>query len=340
MAGIPDPTLELEIQVESPLLLGGDHAYASVAETKDYIPGSVLRGSLARLLQEAGAEADLLALFGSEIEAPIFENLYVTPGVAYPHPLPLSARTCKVAGGFAADNEENHGVGDILIQQAVFELYLEARARLSYLYEPRCPRCQEEVTQPKAHYYQASYYPSEGKHQANYQTTSVPVRRQARTAIDRQRYTAADQLLYTLETIEPGDAQGARVRFRGAVHVRRPEHHRLLTTWLPQVAWLGRGRSRGLGQVSLKVVEDTASRPDLMERLTRFNEALWRRLFSYQYLTGVELIKPDTLFFSLDLLAPTIVSRCAVPTTEPDLADLNLDPAQYYRAFSDFRIQN
>ncbi|MEW5956109.1 MAG: RAMP superfamily CRISPR-associated protein, partial [Chloroflexota bacterium] len=328
-------TQEIQIELCSPLLLGTSREYAIFAETQNYIPGGVLRGSLARLMQETAPAEAFTMLFGTPSAGVIFENLYASPSAAsYTHPLPLSARTCKYHGGFLGQRHKDHGVGDILIRQAGFEeVLLDPGAKLPFFYQPRCPdpTCQEEVTRPTVEFYEtigARYFP-----------VTVPIRRLSRTAINRSRHTAADQLLYTLETIEPGELKyGDRKRlvFRGAVHCQ-PHQVELLQQWLPRLEWLGRGRSRGLGQVTLKLVDPTPIRWPLPERLKAFHEKVLQEWSFFEYVAGVDLVPAETLFFSLDLLAPAIFTHYGLPATQPDLADLGLNPtkAAICRAFTD-----
>ncbi|MFC1976286.1 CRISPR-associated RAMP protein Csx10 [Chloroflexota bacterium] len=326
-------TQNIQIELHSPLLLGTDREYAIFQETRDYIPGSVLRGSLARLLQDATTAQSLETLFNPTTTQPIFEHLYAVSGGEreYTHPLPLSARTCKHNGGFK-EQSKNHGIGDILIRQTVYEQALLNRAKLPYLYEPVCPECKVDVDRPSLTYYETT--------NSTYRSVSVPVRRLARTAINRRRYTAADQLLYTLETIEPGQMKGVdpnKLRFRGAIHYISP-HQSILENYLPQVQWLGRGRSRGLGQITLEFLQTAPEQPSLTERIDKFNQEIWSEWHFYGRTAEAPLPPADTLLFSLDLLSPAVFTRYGLPTAQPDLSDFGFKPEQkvtIYRAFTD-----
>lgn len=331
-------TQHIEVELRSPLLLGTDQEYAIFLETRDYIPGSVLRGSLARLLQESGTQAQLDTLFSPTITQPIFEHLYPVTGGAntFSQPLPLSARSCKYNGGFQEPGSSKyHGIGDILIRQSVFEQALSANARLPFLYRPVCPECQAEVERPNIRFYETIG--------ATYRSIRAPVRRLARSAINRRRYTAADQLLYTLETIEPGWIQGhepKKLIFRGAVHYQE-EHKPLLESYLPQIQWLGRGRSRGLGQISLRLNPEGPEQPALEERVEAFNRKVWEEWRFYERVAGLSPPPEDTVFFSIGLLSPAVFSRGGLPSTEPDLGELGFEAGQQatiQRAFTDQHI--
>ncbi len=327
-------TLDIQITLKSPLVTGTDREYPIFSETREYIPGGTLRGSLARLMREMGAEDDFDALFEVNVhDTPIFENVYVASEISSASPLPLSARTCKYHGGFSTNRHKKcHGIGDILIRQAVFEdVLLNQNALVPFLYQPLCPVCREDVDRPSTSFYKMI--------SGTYHAASVPVRRQARTAINRKRYTAADQLLYTIETIEAGaitEGEQKPTIFRGKVHCTNSQKA-ILERWLPKINWVGSGRSRGLGQVVLKLVNGEHN-PPLAERLAAFDEAVHQELAFYRRVANVA--PPDknkTHFFSLNLLSPAILSDCGVPSTDPDLSDLGLEAgnASVYRAFTD-----
>lgn len=166
------------------------------------------------------------------------------------------------------------------------------------------------------------------------------MRRVSRTAIDRRRSTAADQQLFTLETVQPGrlgDGGSENLFYCGTVRCQTAQEN-ILRGWLPEVEWIGRGRSRGLGQIKLTVEDDLLEdAPSLLDRLSAFDEAVRRDWSFYRRVARATPPSDETRFFSLDLLAPAIFTRNGLPALEPDLADLGLDPgsASIYRAFTD-----
>jgi hypothetical protein len=176
--------LEIEISLRSPLMIGTDGESTLYNQTRDYIPGAAMRGALAGTMQSAGARGDFEALFGEQATGPVFDNLYPSRSGSQTYPLPLSARTCKYHPGFKSREGEHHGIGDILIWQAVFEAMLDNRVSLPCLYEPRCPECHSEV-KPLSGYYEVVT--------GQYERTTAPVRRISRTAIERRRCVAADR---------------------------------------------------------------------------------------------------------------------------------------------------
>jgi len=319
--------LEIQISPSSPLMIGTDGESTLYNQTRTYIPGAALRGALAGTMLSAEAEGSFEALFGEAVTEPIFDNLYPSCSGLQTYPLPLSARTCKYHRGFKSQNGEHHGVGDILIRQAVFEAMLDIRVNLSCLYEPRCPECHSEV-KDLAGYYEVST--------GQYTQTTTPVRRLSRTAIDRRRQTAAERLLYTLEMVEPGTQDQLPLLFRGSV-MSSDSQEAVLKRWLPQVKGIGGGRSRGLGRVKVNMLSETDdSLPGLRERLERFDAAVRAEWRFYQRVARVEPPADDVLFFCVDLLAPAFLTNRGLPATRPALADLGLpeESTQLWRAMS------
>ena len=256
---MPLTRLEVEIILESSLLVGADRTYGLYHPTRRYLPGSALRGSLAKVLLDKCTctdykddhqacpdrdQCDFYRLF-SQPPAPIFENCYPTETGSASFPLPLTARTCKHKAGFVDPDEpeEHHGVFDILVRQYIFEAMLDAGVSLPYLYEPRCPECEGKVKPQKEFY---------GEGRPKYGLQRAPVGRTTRTAINRQRGVAADEQLYTLETIDL-PRPGGYFSLVGSVLVDEGRVE-LLRDVLLQVRHLGQGRSRGLGRVRVNPV--------------------------------------------------------------------------------------
>lgn len=337
--------LDIVITLKSPLLVGRGANEAFYRLTRQDIPGSVLRGSLVRQMlaacrhapDEPHHDCDFGRLFEAA-EPPVFENLYPTPAGSEDLPLPalLSARSCKYHPGFinARDEEEQgHGVGDVLIPQVVFEEMLAAGIPLPLLYQPRCPKCGAEAKP-----FEASLVMFRLKSgPLSFDNVPVSVRRTSRTAIDRRRAVAAEGQLYTLEVVDPLDSQGRPTTFRGAIRAS-PEQTALLQHWLGRLNALGSGQSRGLGRVQIKAVPPgqlDRPLPPLAERLEKFNQAVQAEWDFYCTLAGSAPLPGDTTFFCLDLLSPVSLTRRGLPapTLLPDMLGL---PGQVHliRAFA------
>jgi CRISPR-associated Csx10 family RAMP protein len=313
-----DKYLDIVITLESPLLIGTDASEAYYNPTRPYVPGSVLRGSLARRVLETcshsrngphdGCEFD--RVFGVE---PVFEHLYPTTGAReFAFPAPLTARSCKYHSGFATTrntDDKGHGVGDILVRQVVFEQMLERPLALPALYQPRCPECRSEVESFREFVVMAA--------PDVFDAVSIPVRRTSRTAINRQRAVAADGQLYTLEIVEPQDEQRRRTMFRGRVWAA-PEQLERLQSWLQRLTSIGRKQSSGLGQIKIEVRkpgELVDPLPSLDKRIESFNAKLREEWAFYERIARVEPLPDNVCFFTLDLLSPAILTRNNLPIT-------------------------
>jgi len=323
--------LDIKAKLRGPLLLGTDRESTFYNETRDYIPGGAVRGALAEIMLGADAQQDFVTLFGPDASSPIFENLYPTPSGALTYPLPLSARTCKYLGGFTTEEKgEHHGMGDILIRQAVFEALLETGVPLPALYEPLCPTCHRQV-KPELGFYGMT--PLHDGRTLAYDKAIAPVRRTSRTAINRQRGTSAERMLYTLGTILPDDKLDS---LRGSIGCS-DQQEAILQQWLPNVEWIGKGRSRGLGHITLEIVDEPdPGLPPLPTRVERFDAAVRDEWRFYERVANAEPLAEDVHFFAVDLVAPALLTRAGLPATRPDLKEWGLpgETAQIFRAFT------
>ncbi len=313
--------LEVEVTPRSPLLIGSDRTYGLYNETRRYLPGSALRGALAGLLLESCTRQEyrddhescpdkdnchFYALFCRQPSL-VFENCYPAPEDGPTYPLPLTARTCKYHGGFS-----EHGVYDILVRQFVFERALEAGVALPFFYETRCPKCRQNVSPCEGFY---------GRDEDDYYQVKVPLGRTSRTAINRQRAVAQDQMLYTLEVIQPPAPEADTCRahdpytaLRGSVLIDQGRKE-LLEQFLPLVKRVGSGRSRGLGQVSVAVGKNEASSlKSLQDRLAALNDKINEEWAFYRKLNPA-LPPLEGWFFTVDLLAPALLTRRGLPAT-------------------------
>ncbi len=346
--------LEVEITPRSPLLIGSDRTYGFYNETRRYLPGSALRGTLAGLLLEGCTRPEYLedheqcpdkdnchfyTIFCRQ-PSPLFENCYPTRTDGPTYPLPLTARTCKYYDGFpphgvAGSWRKRHGVYDILVRQFVFERALDAGVALPFLYEPRCPECGQGV-KPRAGFY--------GRDEDRYYQVEVSLGRTSRTAINRGRAVAQDRMLYTLEVIQPPwPAADTRcdpdplpyTALRGSVLIDEGRKE-LLKQVLPLVRRLGSGRSRGLGQVSVAVGKnETSSLMSLQERLAALNDKINEEWAFYRKLNP-DFPPAEGWFFTVDLLAPAFLTSHGLPTTTLEADELGLaeEGIELVRAFA------
>jgi len=291
-----------------------------------------LRGALARVLlrncvsrehlddHDGGLEKDdcqFYQLFCTALP-PVFENCYPTETGFASYPLPLTARTCKDKGGFERKDrpDEHHGVYDILVRQFVFEEMLDAGVTLPYLYEQRCPRCREETKTYSGFY---------GEGEVKYYGPRAPVGRTTRTAINRQRAVAAEQQLYTLEAIMP--PRGGGFSLVGSVLVGE-DRIELLRPALQRVHHLGQGISRGLGRVEVRPkweFEPPVADMGLGERIRRLNEEIGKEWAFYSKITtNCPPLSDGVWYFSVDLLAPALLTHRGLPSARLEVEELRL----------------
>ena len=210
-------TLFLKITTESPLMLAAAPPAQNLVESLDFIPGNTIRGLLAnRYLRTPGKSADDLfqRLFVSGDT--IFGPAQIKGGEA----VPLSARTCKYAGGFRND-DGGHGVTDLLLADKG-----DIRS---------CAKCGKPLD-----YHKGYFDPTKRN------SLDVKMRRITRTAIDPLRGTASTGLLYSQQVIEEGQ------EFYAAIECPEPLKPPLIVLIKDEfTARLGTGKSRGQGWVKV-----------------------------------------------------------------------------------------
>ena len=354
--------LEVTVELHTPLLLGS-RKLGMVTESLKFLPGAMLRGALGRLLaRECGHSlenhvgCDFAAIFRADAQ-PRFGPCY--PALSsFSFPFPATARQCKYYPGFRDQDEDAHGIHDTLISLFAYEEVSQDRGvevhGLSHLLH--CAECKSQSQlEPVSGFYELSG--------DTYWQPKPRLLRLSRTAINRRRRVAAEELLYTLEMLSeqmsgPPDSQGQApfvpTRLRGLVWAADESQAVRLQELLPRVRQLGGSTSRGLGRVTITVdprwdtppteppdaVQQLAnaasalnfeqvSAPEgsLTHRLARFNAVLLKALETY---TGYQP-PAGRLFFTVDCLSDVIWSNGGLPTA---LLPVQFAGAQRVRAFS------
>jgi len=339
--------LELDIQLESPLLAGSDRSYGPYRDTMEYLPGVALRGALAQVLLDACGQrehledhqacparedCDFYNVFCVE-PFPIFENCYpsVTGGVSYP--LPLTARTCKYYDGFKEEDLDpsRHGAGDILVRQCIFEEMLDNEEvhPLPLLYEPKCPECRRPV-KPYGGFY--------GEGGPKYYQVKVPLSRTSRTAINRSRGVAEDGMLYSLQVMEPRIKEGL-FSLRGSI-VLDEERMALVESALSKVHRVGSGRSRGLGKIRVQTMgHDSPPSTSVAQRVMGFNEEVRKEGAFYYKAGGIKAPQDGSWLFTVDLLSDALLVAKGLPavTLHPEQLNLGDEEITLVRSFARHR---
>ncbi len=308
--------IKFKIEVQTALHMGlstlglGEYQF-----TQRCLPGSALRGALAEVLLPTVpgglSDQEFKRLFEGEA-ALRFEPAYPAGFGQNPgYPFPLTARRCKLHGGFPPASpklhEVYHGVFDILVSQVVFEEQLEALKMLgrplAFLEDSRCPHCDGGVEPEKGVFIWQTYRDCPGlpeKHN---------LERHTHTAINRARRVAEDQMLYTLETIEAG------ALFQGCVWVEEKDEAAIRDA-LPKIVHLGRGVTSGRGRVKLEVAKESWT-DDVESRIKELTALFQAERTFYARLSGQPEVEEKGHYFTLDLLSPAILGEGGAVTLEP-----------------------
>jgi len=349
-------TIEVTIELLTPLLLG-ERKRGNVYVTYTHVPGAVLRGAVAQPYIEACPHPDSL---NDHVHCPekcdFYRLFFARPaprfGPCYPtlarlsYPLPATAQSCKYHPGFA-HTPEQHGIQDTLIPLWVFEyLAFEEKKALPEVYDPHCAVCKNEVALEQV----SGFWEPAGRNE--YYQPRPRISRVSRTAIDRRRGTAAEEMLYTLEMVseqmdsgrydENHRPKSSPTRFKGLVWVKEDDAD-LMKRRLEEITAIGGATSRGLGRVRvtarhvdapplLITREDAKSlvaaaageipfeprhrghpaEAGLVDRIRAFNRVLWEEFARY----AAHAEPPrGSLYFTVNLLSDAILGGVGEPVT-------------------------
>lgn len=323
--------IELTIKALSPLAIGKQKPGGSINEVEQYIPGSVLRGAIAKhILQRAGMELENLAAKGGDFahlfleeNAAIFQNAY--PAVAKigtKHQivnntikvLPATAVSSKANPGFLP---KGYGVFDTLIDWFCAEQF-------NHPYDPSSLKALEQGVDPRVETYNSLY----SKHNEQHCTHAATSRLLTRVGINRYRATSSDDILYSIEVLNEAfiTANGGKNKqwdnyvYRGYVNVPNDSLAKKLVDCIEansEVFRLGGSVSRGLGKVKISANEVPFT-DDISSRIDQFNQELYKRWQDWSDAFGDRIPNPisETLtkslrertFFTLNLHSDAILT--------------------------------
>ncbi|WP_437942744.1 RAMP superfamily CRISPR-associated protein [Sorangium sp. So ce341] len=255
----PGSEIELSIVLRTPASIGVPLAAGNFRDTRLDIPGSALRGAigfaLAEILEDPN-EPDFQALVAEDEGGAIFDFLYPVDGfdsAGIAGPWPLTARQCKA--------DPSHGVVDTLLDRiAVDTVRTPAEAaRVAQHIVETCPvaGCGHVLRSAR------------GSRRA-----SGPPRTRltTRVAMDRQRASARDKMLFSHAQIERG------AQFVGRIRNIREASREHLGRALQRPLSVGRARAMGWGAIDIVQVTAPAPIASVTERGDMFDRALARRL--------------------------------------------------------------
>jgi len=301
--------INLTITALAPLAIGQRKPGGSVSEAMDYIPGTVIRGAIAGQIlrqtqQTPEAGDDFHRLFVDE-QAAVFRNGY--PAIARVDGdtyqlraeaisiLPVTALSSKTDSGFKPSKA---GVFDSLIDS-----YCAREHGL--FYEPN------DVTGDRVEPFSGFY----SKSGTSYATHSVNKRLLTRVGINRQRATAQDEILYSLEVLNEtqGKQQPVPSVYRSTISVNDDALAEQLLAFIQANGdriRLGGSVSRGLGLVSIETSLDEVKTNPLPQRIEEFNTKLQERWALWNAFGSLEPDPlQDRLFFTIGLQADAILAE-------------------------------
>jgi len=304
--------IELEIKALSALAIARQKAGGSIGEAVDYIPGTVIRGTVAAQILDLsnGRSADLSenggdfqALFLSDNPA-IFQNAYpalVINGKIISKDrfeengvLPATALSSKNKPGF---KPKNNGVFDTLIDRFCAEGY-------GYPYDPNCPEDGGRVDPAGISFY--------CKFNKKYHSLSANKRLLTRVGINRRRATAEEEILYSLEVLnESQEKKQNPVYYRGAILVENlAESLRDFIQQRHQNFRLGGSTSRGLGKVEINTKKPVDAKTDVSDRIAEFNKKLEGRWDKWGVFGNpIKELPANRTYFTLDLQSDAILTE-------------------------------
>lgn len=309
--------IDLTITARAPLAIGQKKPGGSVSEALDYIPGTVIRGAIAKeILRRSNSEPtsgdEFHQLFLDE-NAAIFRNGYCAIAQLSPDTyqlrtepvqvVPASALSMKTDPGFRAVDTEKTGVFDSLIDS-----YCASAQGLFYVPNDIQGNLVDTFT---------GFYSQNSKGHVSHK---VSKRLLTRVGINRKRATAQDEILYSIEVMN--ECQGKRDHpdklptvYRSSIVVSDALASKLCDFLKAHCTHLrlGGSASRGLGKVSLSVddpYEIKGIAHEIEQRITDFNTTLRDRWGMWSTLGGIsQSTLKERTFFTLTLHADAILTE-------------------------------
>ncbi|MBD3181262.1 CRISPR-associated RAMP protein Csx10 [Candidatus Poribacteria bacterium] len=315
--------ISLPLNALSPIHISS-RKYLVFNETYDFIPATTLRGTLASIVcenenkwqcEECGkrGSCNFEQIFNNKRVR--FRNLYPVASDLYEKSfvLPATAVSCKRCPGFLSEfyyelsqgkrdfcDEVPHGVFDLLIPSLAYQIMGR------YDYEFKCPEagCNSKL-EPFSCFYSidSNDISLEISDDIIYDkvliNADVTKRRLVRAAINRERRTTQENLLFSLEAIEEGN------QFFGEINIEDDGLASIVKEYLDNIESrrLGGIRSRGFG--SFEFYPDISSEFDteVKKRILAFNHHL------EVYLKNLNGFDKQGIYFTLGLQSDAILKN-------------------------------
>ena len=339
--------IEQQLLVLTPmtrLLLGTETSNSNFIDTAHHIPGSMVRGCLGATLHanlpdghDSQTCTEPTCLFCS-----IFRDEQIRFGFAYYRrgrdrgvwPAPLTARSCKQEPGYLNDpDHRGHGVFDFLLSDLAWSLSQDphffdttTRQQLNLVtpdwaaqknaaeYQLRLSSCSHNGCQQTLKPLSASlqyYQVEQNGGQTAIDSVLLPtIERRTHVGINRARMVAEDGLLFTETVLDFVDTGVSNNQFGCTVTVPQ-SLAKAFADALPQQTAIGRGRSRGYGDIRIKLVPTREPYPSIPDRINAMQTA-WHSAWK-----PYSQSPPAGRLITLTLRAPAILSDEGLPTRFP-----------------------
>jgi CRISPR-associated protein Csx10 len=317
--------IEIKLTALSPLAIGREKPGGSVSEVEKYIPGSVLRGAVAKEILCRYPEIEMLPLdvtdnndfqqlFLGENPA-IFQNLY--PAIAkgsngYEEVknaaikvLPATAVSSKANPGFISSKK--HGVFDTLIDWFCAD-------KFNHPYDPSSINAIVDGVDSRVEAFNCFYTKVGNKYHSHAATS----RFLTRVGINRRRATAAEDILYSIEVLneefQTNSSRWENYVYRGNILVSNEGLRKKLIQFLNHKSSrfsLGGSTSRGLGKVKIEARESQMLN-DVKNRIEIFNSKLKTRYQKWSDAFGQNTNNPfsnNRQYFTINLHSEAILSE-------------------------------
>ena len=293
----------LSLTPEKPLRTGTVKPRMDYLDTRNYVPGSLLRGALAEWLKLQGRTDEILTL----VEKVRFGNFFPSPSErVWSLPFPMTALECKLHGGFrqiprSSKVKPGDGIRDSLI---IALAYSELEKHGAQFPVPMLLRCTHEENGKKCGARMERVVGFYARLPEGWEFVQPQKAIQTKVALSRHRRAAQEGMLYRVVGMRP---QG---HFVGRLWT---EDYSIVEELRQAVENIGIGAmtTRGFGTARLREVEPSIT--PLRERLQQFNDKLrevWQDLVALAKQVNAKIAlpaEPSGTYFSVDLLAPAVL---------------------------------
>lgn len=302
---------------ETPVCIGL-HKAARFISSRDEIPGSVLRGALARYIKiKKGANHILETV--SKMRFGFFRPSHSKDMISLP--FPLTAQQCKINPNFIPDG---HGIFDILLSHIayeeicrgipwlVFDVPLFFTCNFSHSDGKKCSSKMEQA---------AGYYTQKNK---KFKKVEIKHESQTKVSINRRTRTGKEGMLFSITGISQ------KTSFSGRVW--GPEEYIEELEQALENLGIGALTGRGFGDVKVEKTGN-AGIGTVKDRTVQFNEKMseiWKDISSLAKSENIPS-EPEATYFTVDLVSPAIL-KYPIPTTKLtlDIAGIEHQPVYWF----------